>query len=119
MSDMVDSAQQLPAGRGLPSPATRWPGSPASAPLVRRKAWIRRLPLLPALVYMIVVTQAPFVVTLWYSLRSWNTLTPGSNKFVGFDEYKLVFADPVFRAAVVNTVVMTASAVVISMLLAI
>jgi sorbitol/mannitol transport system permease protein len=59
------------------------------------------------------------VVTLWYSLRSWNTLTPGSNKFVGFDEYKLVFADPVFRAAVVNTVVMTASAVVISMLLAI
>jgi sorbitol/mannitol transport system permease protein len=45
----------------------------------RRAAWLRRMPLLPALIYMIVVTQAPFVVTLWYSLRSWNTLTPGSN----------------------------------------
>jgi len=66
---------------------------------------------------MIVVTQAPFVVTLWYSLRSWNTLTPGSNKFVWFDEYKLVFSDPTFRAAVLNTVKITASSVILSMLL--
>jgi sorbitol/mannitol transport system permease protein len=83
----------------------------------RRQAWKRRLPLLPALIYMIVVTQAPFVVTLWYSLRSWNTLTPGSNKFVWFDEYKLVFSDPTFRAAVLNTVKITASSVILSMLL--
>ena len=75
------------------------------------------MPLLPALIYMIVVTQAPFVVTLWYSLRSWNTLTPGSNKFVWFDEYKLVFSDPTFRAAVLNTVKLTASSVILSMLL--
>jgi sorbitol/mannitol transport system permease protein len=75
------------------------------------------MPLLPALIYMIVVTQAPFVVTLWYSLRSWNTLTPGSNKFVWFDEYKLVFSDPTFRAAVLNTVKITASSVILSMLL--
>ena len=83
----------------------------------RRAAWLRRMPLLPALLYMIVVTQAPFVVTLWYSLRSWNTLTPGSNKFVWFDEYKLVFSDPTFRAAVLNTVKITASSVILSMLL--
>jgi len=83
----------------------------------RRAAWLRRMPLLPALIYMIVVTQAPFVVTLWYSLRSWNTLTPGSNKFVWFDEYKLVFSDPTFRAAVLNTVKITASSVILSMLL--
>jgi sorbitol/mannitol transport system permease protein len=56
-------------------------------------------------------------VTLWYSLRSWNTLTPGSNKFVWFDEYKLVFSDPTFRAAVLNTVKITASSVILSMLL--
>ena len=67
---------------------------------------------------MIVVTQVPFVVTVFYSLRSWNTLTPGSNKFVWFREYKLVFSDPTFRSAIVNTVVITASAVIISMILA-
>ena len=32
----------------------------------RREAWQRRLPLLPALIYTVVVTQIPFVVTLWY-----------------------------------------------------
>jgi sorbitol/mannitol transport system permease protein len=73
---------------------------------------------MPALIYMIVVTQVPFLVTLWYSLRRWNTLTPGSNKFVGFDEYKLVFSDPTFRSAIWNTVLITASAVIISMILA-
>lgn len=79
---------------------------------------MRRLPLMPALIYMIVVTQVPFLVTLWYSLRRWNTLTPGSNKFVWFNEYKLVFSDPTFRSAIWNTVLITASSVIISMILA-
>jgi len=37
----------------------------------RREGWMRRLPLLPALIYTIVVTQIPFVVTLWYSFQSY------------------------------------------------
>ena len=117
MSDMLDSAQQLPAGRGVPSPATRWRRSHTSAPLARRKAWIRRLPLLPALIYMIVVTQAPFLVTLWYSFRGWNTEVAGSNKFVGFASYSAVLSDPAFRSAALVTVEMTASAAIISMVL--
>jgi sorbitol/mannitol transport system permease protein len=56
-------------------------------------------------------------VTVWYSLRGWNTLMPGSNKFVGLAEYGRVFADPNFRSAAIATVEMTASAVIISMAL--
>lgn len=78
---------------------------------------MRRLPLLPALIYMIVVTQVPFIVTLWFSLRGWNTLVPGSNKFTGLHEYRLAFDDPTFRNAAVSTVELTASAVIFSMLL--
>jgi len=117
VSEVLAPAERPTGGR---SPATsRWPfGLPAPSAPSRRRAWARRLPLIPALVYMVVVTQVPFIVTIWYSLRSWNTLTPGSNKFVGFDEYKLVFADPVFRSAIVNTVLLTSSAVIISMVLA-
>ena len=37
----------------------------------RREAWQRRLPLLPALIYTIVVTQVPFLVTLWYSFQNY------------------------------------------------
>ena len=82
-----------------------------------KTGWARRLPLLPALIYMIAVTQVPFVLTIWYSLRSWNTLTPGSNKFVGFKEYSLVFSDPTFRSAILNTAEITVLAVVLSVLL--
>ena len=35
----------------------------------RRQGWVRRAPLLPALVFTIIVTQLPFVLTLWYSLQ--------------------------------------------------
>src|ERR1700683_2129339 len=117
MSDMLDSAQQFPAGRGYPSPAARRRRPRTSPPTARRTAWGRRLPLLPALIYMIVVTQAPFVVTLWYSFRGWNTEVAGSNKFVGFASYGDVLSDPAFRSAAVVTVEMTASAAIISMLL--
>ncbi len=97
----------------------RWRSAPSTPPTAteRRRAWLRRLPLLPALIYMIIVTQIPFVVTLWYSFRGWNTLTPGSNHWVGLHEYSLVFSDPTFRAAIINTVELTGSAVIISMLL--
>src|SRR5579862_5534872 len=112
---MIDSVQQLPADRDTSTERRQRPRPWAS--LGNRRAWNRRLPLLPALIYMIVVTQVPFLVVIFYSLRSWNTLTPGSNKFVGLSEYGKVFSDPNFRHAALVTVEMTASAVIISMLL--
>jgi sorbitol/mannitol transport system permease protein len=85
----------------------------------RREGWLRRLPLLPALIYTIVVTQIPFVVTLWYSFQSyfWNSTAPA--QFNGLSNYKTVFTNSAFRAAVLRTVIMTASAVILAMLLGI
>ena len=108
----------VPAGSRARGLRRRRPAAPAPPVLKGRRAWVRRAPLLPALFYMIVVTQIPFLVTIWYSLRSWNTLTPGSNRWAGLNEYKLVFTDPAFRSAILNTVVITGSSVILSMLLA-
>jgi len=83
----------------------------------RREGWMRRLPLLPALIYTIVVTQIPFVVTLWYSFQSYFWDTPGGAHFTGLSNYKTVFTNPNFRGAVVRSVVMTASAVIGAMIL--
>jgi sorbitol/mannitol transport system permease protein len=85
----------------------------------RSARWSRRAPLLPALVFAIIVTQLPFLLTLWYSLQSWNLVRPGSQQFVGLSNYVDVFSDAVFRQAALNTVVLTASSVVIAMLLGI
>ncbi len=83
----------------------------------RRERWLRRLPLLPALIYVVVVTQIPFVVTLWYSFQSYFWDVPGGAHFTGLSNYTTVFTNPSFRGSVVRSVVMTASAVIVAMLL--
>ena len=82
-----------------------------------RDRWVRRAPLLPALIFAIVVTQVPFLVTLYLSTLSWNALRPGDRPFVGLDNYVSVLTDTRLRAALVNTVLLTAGAVIFSMIL--
>ncbi|HEX2175228.1 MAG TPA: sugar ABC transporter permease [Nocardioidaceae bacterium] len=83
----------------------------------RSRAWTRRAPLLPALVFAIIVTQLPFLLTIWYSLQSWNLVRPGSEQFVGLSNYADVFADSTFRGAALHTVVLTGSCVLIALVL--
>ena len=83
----------------------------------RRELWQRRLPLLPALVYTIVVTQIPFLVTLWYSFQSYFWNTPAPAHFTGLSNYTTVFTSPAFRGALVRSVVMTVTAVIAAMIL--
>jgi len=87
--------------------------------LPRAERWRRRGPLLPALIFTIVVTQIPFLVTIWYSLRSRNLLNPGSDQFVGLANYGDIVLDSTFRQAAVNSVVITLGCVVVAMALGI
>ena len=70
----------------------------------RKDRWLRRLPMLPALIFTIIVTQVPFVLALWYSLNDWNLLVPNSFQFTGLDNYGPIFTDPFFRRAILNTI---------------
>src|ERR1700712_444903 len=99
---------------------------PAPARRSRREGWLRRGPLLPALIFTIIVTQIPFLVTIAVSLLNWNIQRPGQKSFLGLGTYQsfaglsnfaTVFTDSRLRAAVLNTIVLTASVVVISALL--
>jgi hypothetical protein len=83
----------------------------------RREAWQRRLPLLPALIYIVVVTQIPFVVTLWYSFQNYFFDVPGGAHFTGLSNYKAVFKDAAFRGSLVRSVIMTVTAVIVAMIL--
>ena len=77
----------------------------------------RRLPLLPALVFVIAVTQLPFLLTVFYSFQSWNLVRPGSRHFVGIRNYVDVFSDSTFLVALLNTVVLTVVCVLVALLL--
>jgi sorbitol/mannitol transport system permease protein len=80
-----------------------------------RRNRVRRIPLLPALVFTIVVTQFPFLLTIWYSLQSWNLLHPQTKHFTGLDNYKTIFTDTIFRTALLNTLIFTLVPVLLSL----
>jgi len=93
------------------------PARPRPAATARRDGWYRRLPLLPALVYVFLITQIPFALTVYYSLFSWNLLRPGSFQFAGLQNYAAVLSESSTRIAIVNTVVLTLFAVAISVVI--
>lgn len=76
--------------------------------------WWNRLPLLPALIFVILVTQLPFVITLYYSLQRWNLVSTTAPRFVWFRNFINAVSDAVFLKAIFNTFIMTFSIVVAS-----
>ncbi|MDT0610691.1 carbohydrate ABC transporter permease [Streptomyces lancefieldiae] len=91
-------------------PAVRPPSS-------RLRAWATRAPLLPALIFMIAVTQLPFVATLVISFFDWNALYPDARHFTGFANYGDVLTDPDLRKSVWTTILLTVAVVLASLVL--
>jgi polyol transport system permease protein len=94
-------------------------GTAGPAPGVPRRvsAWARRAPLMPALIFMIIVTQLPFVATLVISFMNWNAYYPDERGFAGLQNYVRVFTDVNMRDAVFTTVKLTVGVVLLSLLL--
>jgi sorbitol/mannitol transport system permease protein len=89
-------------------------GDPFSSP------WRRRLPLLPALIFLIAVTQLPFLVSIYYSLTDLKdktqSLIPQPTRFIGLDNYRTLLSNQFFRDAMWTSVKMTVLAVLLSLL---
>src|SRR3954467_10396834 len=92
--------------------APRPPGAARHA-----SAWARRAPLMPALIFMIIITQLPFVVTLIISFMNWNAYYPAERGFAGLRNYIRVFTDVNMLDSVITTIQLTVGVVLISLLL--
>jgi sorbitol/mannitol transport system substrate-binding protein len=79
--------------------------------------WARRAPLLPALIFLIILTQIPFLATLIISFLDWNALRPNEREFAGFGNYATVLTDPALRSSIFNTVELTVVVVLVSLVL--
>jgi sorbitol/mannitol transport system permease protein len=88
----------------------------SAASVARRDAWARRIPLLPAFIYVFLVTQIPFVLTIYYSFFSWNLLKEGP-RFAGLDNFATLLTNGSIRTAVENTVILTLCVIAISVVL--
>ena len=81
------------------------------------ESWRRRLPLLPALIFMILLTQVPFVMSVYYSLTDWKIVPPGPREFVGIDNYRELLHDHFFGQAIWVSVQLTVLPVLAALVL--
>jgi sorbitol/mannitol transport system permease protein len=68
-------------------------GAASTGRLRRSGDWARRAPLLPALIFTIILTQLPFVATLVISFMNWNAYYPDERGFAGIANFRRVFND--------------------------
>ena len=80
-------------------------------------AWRRRLPLLPALLFLILLTQVPFALSIYYSLTDWTVVPPGPREFVGIDNYRELLRDEFFGDAIVTSIQLTVFPVLAALVL--
>jgi polyol transport system permease protein len=91
------------------------PKEPFNERWLDKKGWIRRVPLLPALVFTIILTQIPFIATLIISFMNWQANYPNEIFFGTLNNYVQVFTDPALRSSVFFTIVLTVTVVIVSL----
>ena len=82
--------------------------------LQRRELWTNRGLLLPAFIFLVLMTQVPFLVTIGFSLTEWNLLYPERRQFGGFSNYASALSSGDLWPSIVATVSITVLSVVLS-----
>ncbi len=72
----------------------------------------------PGLLFLVIVTQIPFVVAIYFAFTNWNLLRPGSNTFLGWDRmwrnFSRILTNSDFYVIIWNTIVLTVSVVILT-----
>ncbi|MET1006199.1 MAG: sugar ABC transporter permease [Propionibacteriaceae bacterium] len=73
--------------------------------------------LYPGLIAAIVITQVPFLATIYYSFQNWNLSRPEERSFAGFDNYVAVITNGQFLPSLWATVRIVGGSVLLSLVL--
>ncbi|GAC1392972.1 MAG: ABC transporter permease subunit [Ktedonobacteraceae bacterium] len=108
---MMSQANQVVQMPMLPDMQKR---TASTATRREERTWLH----LPALTFMIVLTQIPFLLAVWFSLHSWNLLVPSEGfPFVGLSNYVTEFVgDANFWPIMGNTLQLVVGAIVIALI---
>lgn len=108
-------------------PAIQPPAGPAKAThktklsdlkgqdLAQRK--FARKMIMPALVVAILITQIPFLATLYYSFQDWNLARPEERSFAGLSNYVAVITNGAFIPSVWATIRIVGGSMILSLIL--
>jgi polyol transport system permease protein len=89
----------------------------ASDSLARHRRRSSLLLLSPAVIVLALWAFVPLAMTLLYSFKRYNLLYPERRGFVGVTNYSLLFTDPAFSTAIINTLVLVLSVLAITIVL--
>lgn len=94
------------------------PGLPKRLSFKRARREERPWLHLPALIFMLALTQIPFLLAIWFSLHAWNLLVPSEGfPFVGLANYITEFVgDPNFWPIMWNTLQLIVGAMVLALI---
>ena len=73
-----------------------------------------RLMMAPSVLLLFAWMIVPLVMTIYFSTLNYNLLDPGEHNFLGFTNYQFFLTDPAFFDALINTLVLVAGVLVIT-----
>ena len=83
------------------------------------KRLLPRLLLTPAVASLLLWMIVPLVMTIYFSVIRYNLMQPEESGFIGLENFEYFLTDPSFSVAVVNTLLLLGSVIVITVLLGI
>jgi ABC-type sugar transport system permease subunit len=69
----------------------------------------------PAIILLLSITIYPFAYLLYNSFYNYNLMNPTLKRFIGFDNYVMMFHDPLVMQGLYNTLIFAACSVAIQM----
>ena len=78
---------------------------------------LARLLLVPAVGSLFLWMIVPLAMTLYFSVIRYNLMEPGEHPFVGIENFRFFVTDPSFGTAILNTLLLLGSVIVITVVL--
>ncbi|HUC91890.1 MAG TPA: sugar ABC transporter permease [Paenibacillus sp.] len=80
-------------------------------PPVRRLLW-------PSIIFVALITQIPFLITIYYSLQDWNLMRPDKGiTFSGIRNYSKILLDAAFYEVLWNTFLLTGGTLIVCLVM--
>ncbi len=76
--------------------------------------FLPRILLAPAVITLFLWMIVPLVMTIYFSLIRYNLMQPDQTGFAGLSNYEFFITDPSFATAVVNTLLLLGSAIIVT-----
>ncbi|MBA3946745.1 MAG: sugar ABC transporter permease [Herpetosiphonaceae bacterium] len=92
--------EQATAGQFIPRPDRR---AAVARTLRRPQFWFGVTVLIPTLIWYWIFSFQPIFSAFWIAVHKYQVLAPSTSPFIGFDNFRYLWANPLFLVAVRNT----------------